>query len=149
MRGTKGRTTMRIPAGIRNSAQHHPAPVATEGRNRDLPLPPKTEGRGSAVNGGELLFLALATCYGNDIYREANAAGIPIDAVEVTVEGEFGGPGDPARNITYSAVVTSPADPDEVRGLLRLTDSLAEIQNTLRVGTPVVLDAVEVRAPGG
>ena len=31
----------------------------------------KSPGRGSAVNGGEFLVLALATCYCNDLYREA------------------------------------------------------------------------------
>ncbi|WP_210505773.1 OsmC family protein [Naasia sp. SYSU D00057] len=140
---------MRITAGIRNSLEGHTATVSTQGRDREVPIPPRSEGRGSAVNGGELLFLALATCYGNDVYREAAAAGIPIDAVEVTVEGEFGGPGDPAHGITYRVVVTSPAETDVVRELLRRTDGLAEIQNTLRVGTPVILDSVEVRTPAG
>jgi uncharacterized OsmC-like protein len=42
-----------------------------------------------------LLFLALATCYCNDIFREAAKQGLKIDGVEVKVEGEFGAEGEP------------------------------------------------------
>jgi uncharacterized OsmC-like protein len=35
------------------------------------------------------LFLALATCYCNDIYREAAKRNIKVDSVEVEVEGTF------------------------------------------------------------
>jgi uncharacterized OsmC-like protein len=84
-------------------------------------------------------FLALATCYCNDIYREAANLGIPVEAVEVTVEGEFGTAGEAARNITYRAKVTSPAPAETIRDLLRHTDQVAEIQNTVRAAIPVTL----------
>jgi uncharacterized OsmC-like protein len=140
---------MRVSATIRNDREMHEALVSTEGASRHIHIPRKIEGRGSAVNGAELLFLALATCYGNDVYREAAAAGIPIDAIEVTVDGEFGGPGEPGRNLVYSVTVSSPADAALVHELLRHTDTVAEIQNTVRVGTPVVLGALEVLPPAG
>jgi uncharacterized OsmC-like protein len=69
------------------------------------------------VNGGELLFLALATCHCNDIYREAAKRGIQIDEVDVTVEGEFGAEGECAKQIVYrprvkaAMLVTSIAAP--------------------------------------
>ena len=53
---------------------------------------------------GELLFLALATCYCNDIYREA-----------------------------------------DIRTLMQHTDQVAEIQNSLRVVTPVRLSQIDVQ----
>jgi organic hydroperoxide reductase OsmC/OhrA len=34
-----------------------------EGREHSLETPPRSGGFGSNANGGELLFLALATCY--------------------------------------------------------------------------------------
>ena len=107
-------------------------------------IPPKSTGYGSSANGGELLFLALATCYCNDLYREAAKRNIKVERVEVNVEGDFGAEGERARNVTYQAKVFAHASEDEIRELMKFTDTVAEIQNTLRVGTPVVLSQIEV-----
>jgi uncharacterized OsmC-like protein len=96
------------------------------------------------LNGGELLFLALASCYCNDLYREARRMDIPVESVEVEVQGEFGGPGEPARNVTYRARVTAHASQADINQLVQQTDRMAEIQNTLRLGTPVELTKVEI-----
>jgi uncharacterized OsmC-like protein len=101
-------------------------------------------GFGSGVNGRELLFLALATCYCNDIYREAAKRGIKVEGVEVEVDGKFGAEGEPARNVTYRAKVMAAASEEAVRDLMQPTDTLAEIQNTLRAGIPVTFSQVEV-----
>jgi uncharacterized OsmC-like protein len=84
--------------------------------------------------------LALATCYCNDLYREAARLGIVIDSVEVSARGEFEGVGLAARNITYHAQVVSSASDMDVARLLRETDAVAEIHNTLRSGVPVKLE---------
>ena len=91
----------------------------------------------------ELLFLALATCYCNDIYREAAKTGLDIQRVEVEVQGEFGAEGEPARNVQYRARVTSSATDDEIQQLMVSTDKVAEIQNSLRVETPIRLEKAE------
>ena len=119
--------------------------MRTEGSEKSLAIPPKVDGSGSSVNGGELLFLALATCYCNDIYREARKRGIEIERVKVEVTGEFGGEGEGARNIGYHASVDARAPEREVLELMRYTDTVAEIQNTLRQGSDVVLARVEAR----
>ena len=93
-----------------------------------------------AVNGGEFLMLALATCYCNDLYREAARLGIAIDSVEVEAEAEFPGVGLAAIDIRYRARVASSAAIDEIAKLLRQTDAVAEIHNTIRAGAPVVLE---------
>jgi uncharacterized OsmC-like protein len=111
-----------------------------------MDIPSKPSGKGSSVNGGELLFLALATCYCNDIYREAEKQGIEVKEVEVEVEGEFGGPGDPARSIVYRARVTANASEEAIRALMEHTDRMAEIHNTLRGSTPVRLAQIEAVA---
>lgn len=100
-------------------------------------------GLGSSVNGGELLFLALATCYCNDIYREAAKRGIRVESVEVEVAGEFGAAGEPATNVSYHARIAAYASADMIRQLANETDRVAEIQNTLRVVTQVTLNEVE------
>lgn len=140
---------MRVISRVENSHNHHAVTLQTNDTTHNLTIPPKATGFGSSANGGELLFLALATCYCNDVYREAAKRGIPIERVEVVVEGDFGAEGEPACNVTYRAVVTSPADEAAVRDLLSHTDTVAEIQNTLRDGAAVTLSQVTVVAPNG
>ena len=137
---------MKISSLVSNSEGRHVVTLRTDNYTHDLTIAPKTMGFGSSVNGGELLFLALATCYCNDIYREAAQRGIVVQAVEVEVTGDFGAAGEPARNITYRAKVTAQAGEAEIRELMLHTDRVTEIQNTLRAGTPVVLDGIEVVA---
>jgi organic hydroperoxide reductase OsmC/OhrA len=108
-------------------------------------IPAKADGQGSSTNGGELLFLALATCYCNDIYREAKRRGIEVERVEVEVTGEFGGEGEAAWQIRYSASVDAKAPRDEVLALMRHTDTVAEIHNTLRGGAAVALAGCDAR----
>ena len=134
---------MQISARIENARNEHKVSLKTNGRERSLTVPPKPDGFGSSANGGELLFLALATCYCNDIYREAAKLGIEVQKVEVEVKGEFGGEGVAAKNITYGAVVTANARRAEILDLMLRTDSLAEIHNTLRQSSSVVLSSVE------
>ncbi len=134
---------MKISAHLLNSEGQHQASVETNGRAQDLSIAPRATGFGSSLNGGELLFLALATCYCNDIYREAAKRGLRVEQVEVQVQGEFGAEGDPARSVTYQAKVTGQAGEAELRDLMAHVDRVAEIHNTLRVGTPVKLTGIE------
>lgn len=131
---------MRICAKVSNAAGTHDVTVATAGAERKLSVPPKTSGSGSAVNGGELLMLALATCYCNDLYREAARAGIVVDAVEVEAFAEFEGVGLAATNVRYRARLVSNAPQAAIAALLRRTDEVAEIHNTLRAGVTVRLE---------
>lgn len=134
----------RIYAQVKNAHGSHQATVQTNQRSQSLAIPPKAEGFGSSVNGGELLFLALATCYCNDLYREAAKQGISVQAVEVTVEGDFEGDGLPAKNIGYYVKVAADASQEAVMALMKHTDQVAEIQNTLRSATGVALLSSEV-----
>lgn len=134
---------MKISAHVHNSAGRHEATLTTNNNSHSLSIPPKPSGFGSSANGGELLFLALATCYCNDIYREAAKKGIPVESVEVEVDGDFGAEGEPATNVTYQAKVKAKATEEMIRALMTYTDQVAEIQNTLRISTPVALSHIE------
>ena len=134
---------MNIRAQVQNSYGEHHVTLTTNNDAHPIVIAPKASGFGSSANGGELLFLALATCYCNDIYREAAKRGIAIERVEVDVDGQFGAEGEPATNVTYQARVVAHAAEAEIRELMQHTDSLAEIQNTLRVPTPETLDRIE------
>ncbi len=128
---------MQIAAFVKNTGTSHDVSVSTAGSMQHVTIPGKSLGRGSAVNGGEFLMLALATCFCNDIYREADRLKIPVDTVEVEASGEFAGVGLAASAITYRARVSSPASQAEIAALLRQTDTLAEVHNTVRAGVPV------------
>ena len=130
---------MQIAATVSNSPAGHDVTVRTGGSTRALSVPGKSGGPGSGVNGGEFLMLALATCYCNDLYREAQRLGIPVDGVEVEAVAEFAGVGLAARDISYRAKVHSTAPAADIDRLLRETDAVAEVHNTLRRGVPVQL----------
>lgn len=130
---------MKISARVRHREGAVNAELSTNGQTHEIEVVPKDDGRGSRTNGGELLCLALATCFRNDVYREAGARNIEVVAVDVAVEARFGGVGDPARSVEYSASVTGRASEAELRDLIEHTDRVAEIQNTIRQGMPVKL----------
>jgi uncharacterized OsmC-like protein len=135
---------MKVSAKVQNSEGQHHVTLRTNDHAHSLAVPPKPAGFGSSANGRELLFLALATCYCHDIYREAAKRGLKVERVEVEVEGEFSADGEPARNVSYRTKVTAQASEAEIRELMSQTDRVAEIQNTLRLGTPVILSGIEV-----
>ncbi len=131
---------MKIAARVLNTPSGHSVEVETEGRRQSIQIAPKSAGRGSSVNGGELLFAALATCFCNDLYREAAKRGIDVHEVKVEVTGTFGSPGEPARDISYSVQVRAEAPQAEIDDLIRTTDAVTEIQNTIRTGCAVRLE---------
>ena len=133
---------MKIRAQVQNSYGEHHVTLTTNDDAHPIVIAPKASGFGSRVNGGELLFLALATCYCNDIYREAAKRGMAVERVEVDVHGQFGAGGEPATHVTYEARVVAPAGEAEIRELMQHTESLSEIQNTLRVPTAVTLGSI-------
>jgi organic hydroperoxide reductase OsmC/OhrA len=136
---------MKLSARLTNQKDKHDVTLETNGREHSLIISPKPGGFGSSANGGELLFLALATCYCNDLYREAGKRKIEIDRVQVEVSGEFGTEGEPARNVSYRALVEAKASEAELLDLMRYTDTVAEIQNTLRRSSSITLAKCEAR----
>jgi len=137
---------MLITATLSNIHRENEVTVATGEHKKKIIIPSKPLGKGSSVSGGELLFLALATCYCNDIYREAERRDIDISAVEITVKGHFGAEGTPASNVIYEVRVESNnSSPQEISELVRDVDHLAEVHNTLRTEVPVTLRMQEAR----
>lgn len=134
---------MKIGAQIHSSRGQHQIKLSTEDQAHAIDIAPKETGFGSSANGGELLFLALATCYCNDIYREAAKRNVAVERVEVEVTGEFGAPSEPARNVVYQAKVWAHATEGVIRELMVHTDGVAEVHNTLRSGACVTLSHIE------
>jgi uncharacterized OsmC-like protein len=130
---------MEISASVKSTPADYRVIVRTDAKTQSLQVPPKSGGKGSAVNGGEFLLLALATCYCNDLYREAERLQIPIESVEIEASAQFPGIGLAATDIRYRARVSSPAPASAISDLLRQTDAVAEVHNTVRAGVPVSL----------
>jgi putative redox protein len=84
-------------------------------------------GRGVGFNGGQLLYLAIAGCISNDLFREASAAGIDLQRVRVLARGDFSG--DPAVSapIEYEVELSGDASAEALRELAARVDEIAEI----------------------
>ena len=89
---------------------------------------------GLGFNGGELLLLAIGGCYCNDLFREAARRGLVIKSVQVVVEADWGGEPVRAQRVTLAPRVEA-----GILDLITSTDRMAEIPNSLRLGTPVRL----------
>ncbi len=123
---------MKVSAWVKNAGSSHELEVSTNETARTFAIPAKGPAGGSAVNGGELLMLALATCFCNDLYREAARLGIAVTAVEVQASAEFEGIGLAASSVSYQARVQSNEPTHRIEQLLRETDAVAEVHNTIR-----------------
>jgi len=135
---------VKISAQIQNSEGKNSVSVKTGENAQSITISSRASGFGSSVNGGELLFLALATCYCNDVYREAQQRNITVTSVQVDVEGEFDGiAGHPAENVIYHVMIKAEASEAEIIELMKHTDTVAEIQNTVRQLTNVKLGNIQ------
>jgi hypothetical protein len=67
-----------------------------------------------------------------------------IKSVQVDVQADWGGEPVRAQNVTYSTRIEAEASKADILALIEQTDRVAEIPNSLRLRTPVML--VEVQA---
>ena len=79
-----------------------------------------------------------------DVHREAAKRTITVESVEAEVDGDFGAEGEPTRNVKYRVKIAAQGDEREIRELTIHTDTVAEIQNTLRAGVPVALTDIDI-----
>ncbi|HET8786519.1 MAG TPA: OsmC family protein [Candidatus Limnocylindrales bacterium] len=107
--------------------------------------PTEAGGGGLGFNGGQLLYLSIAACWSNDLYREAATMGIELVGVDVTVDGDFPARGAGSTPIAVDVVVRSPAPEARVRELIAEVERVAEIPRAIREATPIDVRAtVEV-----
>jgi putative redox protein len=106
--------------------------------------PAEGGGGGLGFSGGQLLYLAVAGCISNDLFREARAAGIELSSVRVNVGGDFVGEPAVSGEIRYEVEVAGDAPEDRIRALIARVDEIAEIPNSLRQGTHVRLVGAKV-----
>jgi putative redox protein len=103
--------------------------------------PAEAGGGGKGFNGGQLLYLAVAGCISNDLFREAHRFGVELESVCVTVEGDFSGDPAVSGTVNYELELSGSGNLD---ALAREVDRIAEIPNSLRQGTPVTLGEIRI-----
>ena len=103
--------------------------------------PIEAGGGGKGFNGGQLLYLAVAGCISNDLFREAHRFGVELHSVRVTVDGEFSGDPAVSGDISYDVELSGSGD---LEALVREVDRIAEIPNSLRQGTAVAIGEIRV-----
>jgi putative redox protein len=105
-----------------------------------------TEGGGGGLgfSGGQLLYLAVAGCISNDLFREARTAGIELESVRVEVGGNFVGEPMVSDDILYEVELKGEAPEEKLQALVAQVDEIAEIPNSLRQGTRVRLAKASV-----
>lgn len=91
----------------------------------------------TAFTGGHVLNLAVAACVLNDLYREADAAGLELRGVRVRAEGGFDTGRWASTGISYAVEVDSAAPPARVAALVATVEDVAEIPRALRQGAEV------------
>jgi putative redox protein len=94
--------------------------------------PPAVGGGGDGFNGGQLLYLSIAACLSNDLYREAQAMGIDLDGVEISVDGDFPARGSASTSIAVEVTVRSGEPAERIRALMAEVERVAEIPRTIR-----------------
>lgn len=101
--------------------------------------PARAGGGGLGFNGGQLLYLAVAACYSNDLYREAASRGITLRRVELDVDGDFPGRGSTSTPIEVRLTVEADAPEAEIAALVDEVDRIAEIPGSIRGTTTVTI----------
>ena len=109
--------------------------------------PTAAGGGGLGFNGGQLLYLSIAACWSNDLYREAATMGIELDGVEITVDGDFPARGSGSTPVSVEVVVRSSAPEALVRALIAEVERVAEIPRAIRDATAIRVNA-SVERPG-
>ena len=103
--------------------------------------PAAAGGGGLGFNGGQLLYLAIAACWSNDLYREAATLGIELDGVEVSVDGDFPARSEGSTPIAMEVTIRSAAPEARLRELVAEVERVAEIPRAIRESPPITVTA--------
>lgn len=96
----------------------------------------KAGGKGLGFNGAELLGLAIGGCFANDLRYTAEAMGVALDSIALTVTVTLAG--DPVLATAASLAVTcTMADGSDPAPVVERARATCMVSNSLRQGVPV------------
>ena len=105
---------------------------------------PRAGGLGIGFSGEELLLMSIGASYCNVLYKEAPGFGVEISEVEIIVNADWGGEPLQAKNVRFDVKIKTASPRETVEELLRHTDKVAAVHNSLRQGIPVKLNDWEL-----
>jgi uncharacterized OsmC-like protein len=112
-------------------------------------LHPATGGDGHSACSGDMLLQALVACAGVTLRAVATAIGVDVTGGSVTAEGDLDFRGTLGvskeapvgfRAIRLKFQLQSPATPEQIASLVKLTERYCVVFQTLKAGVPVALD---------
>ena len=111
-----------------------------------LPLdrPEATGGSGLGFNGGHLMLLGWGACFKSTLLAAAEARGIEIRGLELSITGETADAPYRIEQVTMSAEVDADVDDDVKRKLLDIARNGCAVSNTLQRGARM---EIALRAP--
>ena len=111
-------------------------------------LHPATGGDGRAACSGDMLLQALVACAGVTLRAVATAIGVDVKGGSVTAEGDLDFRGtlgvSKEAPVGFQAIrlrfhLQSPATPEQIASLVKLTERYCVVYQTLKAGVPVAL----------
>ena len=96
----------------------------------------KAGGMGLGFNGGQMLALAIGGCFCNDLRYVAEELGVDLTTIEVDVSVELEGTPLLATSAEMRVRVEAAAQLD-LAGLIKRTESVSAVTNSVRRGFPV------------
>jgi uncharacterized OsmC-like protein len=129
---------------IRTLHQSSAAVGRSNGRTVTIDRAAMAGGMGIGFNGGELLLLAVGACNCNDLFREAQRLNIDVKSAHIEVECDWGGEPIRANNLAFTVKIEGAAPKQQLEELVRYVGRVAEIPNSLRLGTGVSLRSYEI-----
>jgi hypothetical protein len=133
---------------VQISARHDAATATGWVNGRSLTVDrTRAAGRaGEGPNHNELLCLALAAGYTDELLEEAERRSIVVERARVTVEAETGHGGRTTRNLALAVRLETDEHEPAVMELIEHTDRVSEVLKVIRLGTPVRLADVQLLA---
>ena len=132
----KTKATIRTISGMQSAVGISGSQTITVGR------PVENGGDGLGYNGGQVLVLAVGTCFYNDLYDAADERGIKIRSIELEIRSGWAGDPVISSGIEISAKVEAEATTAEIEEMVHHVSTISTISNTVRQGTAVLLGSI-------
>ncbi len=100
-------------------------------------------GDGFGYSGGQVLVLAVGTCFYNNLYYAADERGIKIISVELEVTSGWTEEPKVSSGIIISAQVEAEASPNEIEELIHHANRVSVVSNSVRQGATVAMGSIQ------
>lgn len=100
-------------------------------------------GDGLGYSGGQVLVLAVGTCFYNNLYYAADERGIKIQSAELEITGGWTEEPMVSSGIVVNAKVEAEAAPAEIEELIHYASRVSTVSNSVRQGTTVTIGNIQ------